>query len=274
MLKRTKRRTCVVLALAAAFTSQMARADLVLSAPPRETPEAGLKTYGPLAEFLSQAIGEKVEYRYSDNWGIYQALMTKGEYDLVFDGPHFVSWRIQHLQHEPLAALSGKLGFVVVARQDDSHVHAVKDLVGKRVCGHAPPNLATLTLFDQFANPSRQPRLVETKGFDGAYQGLLADKCVGTVLPIEAYKKLDADARTKVLYTSEMYANQALTAGPRVSAEVRQKIAKALLQAEGKLASRQIATNFGGSEFVVVTRADYAGYDGLLKNTWGFELRR
>jgi len=271
MLERTKRIACATVALAVFFTIRTATADLVLSAPPRESPEAGLMTYGPLAEFLSKAIGEKVEYRYPANWGIYQALMTKGEYDLVFDGPHFVSWRIQRLQHEPLAALSGKLSFVVVARQDDSHVHAMKDLVGKRVCGHAPPNLATLTLFDQFSNPSRQPRLVETKGFEGAYQGLLAGKCVGTVLPIEAYKKLDAATRTKVLYTSESFTNQALTAGPRVSAEIRQKIAKSLLEAEGKTASRQIAATFGGSEFVAVTKDDYTAYDGLLKNTWGFE---
>jgi ABC-type phosphate/phosphonate transport system substrate-binding protein len=256
-----------------AFAAQMASADLVLSAPPRESPEAGQMIYGPLAEFLSKAIGEQVVYHYPDNWGIYQAQMTKGEYDLVFDGPHFVSWRIQRQQHVPLAALSGKLSFVVVALQSDAHVHAVKDLVGKKVCGHAPPNLATLTLFDQFPNPSRQPRLVETKGFDGAYQGLLAGKCVGTVLPLEAYKKLDAAGRTKVLYTSEPFMNQALTAGPRVSAEVRQKIAKALLQAEGKAASRQIAANFGGTEFVAVTKDDYAGYDGLLKNIWGFEQR-
>jgi ABC-type phosphate/phosphonate transport system substrate-binding protein len=264
----------LALCLAGLLAGGVAQADLILSAPPRETPEAGLKTYGPLAEFLSKAVGEKVVYRYPDTWGVYQALMTKGEYDLVFDGPHFVSWRIQRLQHVPLAALSGKLSFVVVARQDDNRVHTTKDLVGKKVCGHAPPNLATLTLFDQFPNPSRQPILVETKGFDGAYQGLLAGKCVGTVLPVEAHKKLDAAARTKVLYTSEPFMNQALTAGPRVSAEIRQKIAKALLEAEGIIASRQIAATFGGSEFVAVTKDDYAGYGGLLKSTWGFELRR
>jgi ABC-type phosphate/phosphonate transport system substrate-binding protein len=274
MPERTKRIARAALVLSTVFAVQTATADLVLSAPPRETPEAGLTTYGLLAEFLSKAIGEKVEYRYPDTWGIYQALMTKGDYDLVFDGPHFVSWRIQRLQHVPLAALSGKLSFVVVALQTDTHVHAVKDLVGKKVCGHAPPNLATLTLYDQFPNPSRQPRLVETKGFDGAYQGLLAGKCVGTVLPLEVHKKLDGTAaRTKVLYTSEPFTNQALTAGPRVSAEIRQKIAKALLGAEGRMASRQIAATFGGSEFVAVSKDDYAGYDGLLKNTWGFELR-
>ena len=126
MLQRTKRLSGAAIIVAAALVVQTARADLVLSAPPRETPEAGLKLYGPLAEFLSKAIGEKVEYRHPDNWGIYQGLMTKGEYDLVFDGPHFVSWRIQRLKHEPLAALSGKLGFVVVAQQDDSQVRAAQ----------------------------------------------------------------------------------------------------------------------------------------------------
>jgi ABC-type phosphate/phosphonate transport system substrate-binding protein len=271
MSARTNRIARTVFVLSAVFSAQLACADLILSAPPRETPEAGQKTYGPLADFLSNAIGEKVVYHYPDNWGIYQARMTKGEYDLVFDGPHFVSWRIQRLQNVPLVALSGKLSFVIVALQNDPHVHAVKDLVGKKVCGHAPPNLATLTLFDQFPNPSRQPRLVETKGFDGAYQGLLKGTCVGTVLPLEAYKKLDAAGRTRLLYTSEPFMNQALTAGPRVTAETRQKITKALLQADGKAASRQIAANFGGTEFVAVTKEDYAGYDSLLKNTWGFE---
>ena len=98
---------------------------------------------------------------------------------------------------------------------------------------------------------------------------------MGTVLPLEAHKKLEgAIARTRVLHTSEMYTNQALTAGPRVSAAVRQKIAQAMLEAQGEIASRQIAATFGGSEFVAVTKADYAGYDGLLKNTWGFEQRQ
>jgi len=250
-----------------------ARADLILSAPPRETPEAGLKIYGPLVEYLSRVTGEKIEYRYAPNWRHYQALMTKGDYDLVFDGPHFVSWRIARQQHIPLASLAGKLSFVIVARQDDSSVLRVKDLVGKPVCGLAPPNLATLTLFDRFPNPVRQPMLSETKGFDGAYKKLLAGTCVGTVLPVETHKKLSGSKDTKVLHTSELYANQALTAGPRVTAETRQKIVQALLSEEGKPGSRLIAASLGGSEFVAARSEDYAGYDDLLKNSWGFEMR-
>lgn len=263
-----------ILILLATCTLPVASADLIFSAPPRETPEAGRKLYEPLAEYLSRATGEKIEYRYPDNWGIYQALMTKGTYDLVFDGPHFVSWRVQNLQHVPLVALSGKLRFVIVARHDDARIRTVADLAGKNVCGHAPPNLATLTLFERFGNPSRQPRLLETKGFDDAYQQLLASKCAATVLPFDVHQKMEtAGARTKVLYTGEPYANQALTAGPRVSVPVRERIARALLGAEGKKTSRPIAASFGGGEFVAVGGEDYASYGSLLKNVWGFEPR-
>ena len=261
--------------LAIAVSGTAARADLVLSAPPRESAAAGEKLYGPLAEYLSQVSGEKVTYRYPDNWGIYQAVMTKGEYDLVFDGPHFVSWRIARSQHAPLAALTGKLGFVVIVRQDDTQTKKVSDLAGKRVCGHSPPNLATLTLYDRFPNPARQPRLIETQGFDAAYQGLLSGKCLGTVLPTEIHKKLDgAAARTRVLYSSEALPNQALTAGPRVPEAVRNRIKQALLSEAGQATSRPVAAKFGASEFIAVSADDYKGHDNLLRNVWGFEQRR
>ena len=265
----------VVWCLAMAVSNAAARADLVLSAPPRESAAAGEKLYGPLAEYLSQVSGEKVTYRYPDNWGIYQALMTKGEYDLVFDGPHFVSWRIARSRHAPLAALTGKLGFVVIVQQDDNQRKKVSDLAGKQVCGHSPPNLATLTLYDQFPNPSRQPRLVETQGFDAAYQGLLSGKCVGTVLPTEIHKRLDgAGSRTRILYSSEAFPNQALTAGPRVTEAVRNRIKQALLSEAGQTTSRPVAAKFGASEFIAVSAGDYKGYDNLLRNVWGFEQRR
>lgn len=252
-----------------------ASAELALSAPPRETPEAGQKLYGPLAEYLSKVTGEKIEYRHPDNWGIYQAMMTKGTYDLVFDGPHFVSWRIRNLEHVPLVALSGKLRFVIIARKDDSSIQSVADLAGKNVCGHAPPNLATLTLFDRFSNPSRQPRLLESKGFNDAYEKLLASKCTATVLPLEVHQKLDGEgARTKLLFTGEPYANQSLTAGPRVSAPARAKIIQALLSVEGQEKTRPLVTVFGGTEFLATTSDDYASYVNLLKNVWGFEPRR
>src|SRR4030065_392505 len=41
---------------------------LVLSAPPRDTPEEGAKRFAPFADYLSQALGRQVVYRHAGNW--------------------------------------------------------------------------------------------------------------------------------------------------------------------------------------------------------------
>jgi len=254
--------------------STVARSDLIMSAPPREGQSAGQDFYGPLAEYLSRSTGEKVVYRHPDNWAIYQALMTKGEYDLIFDGPHFVSWRIANLKHLPVASLDGNLSFVVVVRKNEKHIRKIEDLAGQRVCGHAPPNLATLTLFDAFTNPARQPRLVETRGFDAAYRGLLSGKCNGTVLPVEIYRKLDERAgRAIVIRTSDPLPNQALTAGPRVSQSVLEKLRHALTTSEGKSHTTPIAERFGARQFIEASADQYKDHARLLRNVWGFEKK-
>jgi len=68
-----------------------AQAELVLSAPPRESFKAGNKLYGPLAEHLTKLLGQKVTYKHPENWLHYQRELRNDVYDIVFDGPHFIS---------------------------------------------------------------------------------------------------------------------------------------------------------------------------------------
>ena len=71
--------------------------NLILSAPPRETAEAGMKIYGPIAQHLSKLLGVIVTYKHPGNWMTYQHEMRDDKYDIIFDGPHFISWREKHL---------------------------------------------------------------------------------------------------------------------------------------------------------------------------------
>ncbi len=103
-----------------AIFSASAAADLVFSAPPRESQAGGADSYAPLAQYLSKVTGQKVDYKYSDNWLSYQKEMQKGTYDLVFDGPHFVGWRMAKLGHVPLVKFPGNLSFVVIVKQADT----------------------------------------------------------------------------------------------------------------------------------------------------------
>ncbi len=242
---------------------------LVFSAPPRGTYAEEVATYQPIVELLSEVIGKKVVYQYSDNWLTYSKDMTMGKYDLVFDGPAFNGWRAERLNHVPLVKLPEDFVFVITARAADKSINDVKDLAGRLVCAHAPPNLGTLTLLSRFDNPARQPRIVETKGWDNSYKAMLEGKCVATVLPIRNLQKMDNGPQrmSKTLYTHRPLPNQALSVGPRVSPTLHARIAQALLSERGKIATAKLRAAYAGKDFVLAAREEYAGLGDLLKDS-------
>lgn len=219
----------VVLALM--FTS--VQAEYVLSAPPRETPEEGEALYGPLAESLGRVLGEKVSYRHPGNWAAYGRNMRDGMYDFVFDAPHFGSWRIEHINHTALAALPGKLDFVIVATNPE--ITTTKDMISRRFCGLESPNMGTLIVQNMFRNPVQQPVYVFIKGgFPAVFDALLAGKCESAVLRSQFYfKKLaDADrAKVRLIQQTKPTPNQTLTGSPRLGNDAKAAITDMLTNA-------------------------------------------
>lgn len=264
-----------LVALSLAFLATLsvpAAADLVFSAPPRESQSGGADSYAPLAKYLSKVTGQKVDYRYSDNWLSYQKEMQQGTYDLVFDGPHFVGWRMAKLGHVPLVKFPGNLSFVVIVKQTESRYNSIQQLAGRTICAHAPPNLATLTVLYEFKNPARQPVIIDTQGFPAAYRDVVSGKCVAAILQAKLAVELDKEAHaTRVIYQSEPLPNQALSAGPRVSPEMQQKIIQALLSDEGKAAASTLLERFKVKEFVPARSKEYLGLGVLLQDVWGFD---
>jgi ABC-type phosphate/phosphonate transport system substrate-binding protein len=246
-----------------------ANSDLVFSAPPRGSYQEEVAIYQPIVELLSKVIGKKVTYQYSDNWLSYSKDMTEGNYDIVFDGPAFNGWRIERMGHTPIVRLPEDFVFVVITKADNDRVKQVKDLAGRKICAHAPPNLGTLTMLSQFDNPARQPVIIETKGWDNAYKAMLDGKCAATVVPIKNLTKNDAGATklTKTLYQHKAMPNQAISVGARITPELHKKIAQALLSEEGKQATAKLRTAYAGKDFIPTTRDEYAGLGDLLKSS-------
>ena len=252
-----------------------AAADYVFSAPPRGDGGDESDVYQPIAEYLSAATGKKIVYRHSDNWLTYHNEMRKGAYDLVFDGPHFLSWRIEKLRHEPIVKFPGKLAFVVIARKDNDRIQSVSNLAGHTVCGMPAPNLATLTMYSLFDNPARQPLVLEAKSFKQAYDDMLAGRCVAAALRDAAFNKLDKDKKAaKVLFHSKGVPNQAFSAGPRFSPDDKQKMVKAMLAPEAKVKLAKFLERFNmqDKDLLPAERAEFEGVAVLLKDTFGFDL--
>ncbi|MEJ2105930.1 MAG: PhnD/SsuA/transferrin family substrate-binding protein, partial [Acidiferrobacteraceae bacterium] len=155
---------------------------IVFSAPPRGSETKETAVYKPIADYLSRALGRPVVYRYPDNWLNYQKQMQDGHYDIIFDGPHFIGWRMAKIGHQPLVKLPGLLKFVVFTRADNKTIHSLDQLAGRPVCGLAPPNLATLSMYDQFPNPVRQPLVIGVKSFPDDYARVMDGGCMAGVM--------------------------------------------------------------------------------------------
>jgi ABC-type phosphate/phosphonate transport system substrate-binding protein len=250
-----------------------ARAELILSSAPRDTKEKEEDIYKPLTDFLTKVAGQKVTFRHGDNFLVYQSEMRKGAYDIVFDGPAFVGWRMAKLGHVPLVKFPGKLVFVLAVKKDQGKINTLKDMSGRTICGFPPPNLATLTVLDEFDNPARIPMILESKAFPESYKSMVAGKCVGAILQKKLFEDLDKEKQAaKVIFTSKPLPNQAFSAGPKVKPELRAKLVEALLSPEGLAASEKMREVFKAPKLEAASVEEYQGLGRLLRNEWGFEL--
>ena len=245
----------------------------VFSAPPRESEQAANEIYKPIAEYLTRVTGKPVVYKHPANWIAYQADMRKGGYDLVFDGPHFNGWRAANLQHNVLVKASGEHSFVVAVKKNSARLNDVKQLAGRAVCGMSPPNLGTLTVLNEFDNPMRQPVIQNTESWETIYLDLQAGRCAAAILPTRNLAKYDAlGENTRIIYRARTFPSQALSAGPRVSAEDQIRIVRALTAPEARqpLARLREANALAG-DFVPAHKNEYLGIASILKDTWGYQ---
>lgn len=237
----------------------------VFSAPPSGTYEEELGKYQPIAAYLSRITGKRFVYQYSDNWLSYSKNMAGGAYDMLFDGPAGNGWRVERMDHTPLVKLASEIVYIVVTRAD-APVVPLKQLAGRRMCAVAAPDVGALALTSQFDNPARQPVMAEAKDWQEAYKGLLEGRCVGAVVPQSALSMIDRRT-VKVIYQHNPLPNQAFSAGPRLSKELKDKIRDALLAAPGKEATAKLRATHGGVDFVPATPAEYVGLGKLLKDS-------
>ena len=243
---------------------------LVFTAPPRETPEQGKEIYQPIAEYLSKVIGKKIVYRHPGTWGVYRTEMLKGSYDLIFDGPHFNSYRMEKLSHNILVKIPERHEFVVIVRKEQKF-SALSQMAGYTFCTHAPPNLGTLVLLSQFDNPARQPVIINTNGWENIYEGVVSGKCVGGVLPVANLKTHAHPDVTRVVFKTGELPNQAFSAGPRISPQDQARIAAALTSPDAAAPTAKLRAAYRvGDSFALANNQEYRGLAVYLRNEWGY----
>ncbi len=264
-------RTIGLSLLLIALTTSVKAEDYLFSAPPRGKVADEQARYKPIAEFLTAKTGHTFRYQRESAWLTYQFNMLNNNYDLIFDGPHFVSWRIKERGHIPLLKLPVEHIWVVVVGKD-SKLQTLDDLVAHSFCGHPTPNFATLTLLSHYPNPLREPILKRTLGWKHIYEGVVAGECDAGVVPLAGLKKFDPQReRVKVIHQHHPFPNQAFTAGPRIPRELAKQIVELLQSPEGQEATQNLRDRYtAGKQLVEATASEYAGISDILTNSYGY----
>jgi ABC-type phosphate/phosphonate transport system substrate-binding protein len=250
----------------------VALSDYVFTAPPRESKEESIEIYQPVADFFTKAIGEKFVFRNQDSWSEYTIAMKNQEYDVAFDGAHFVSWRIKYINHEILAKLPDLLIWRLVALKGSTGINTLDDMIGKKLCAPKSPNFGYLIMMSHYTNPEREPVQVVTKSWKDGYDGVIKGDCDAAVMPKANHLKFDPDlAKTKAVYTHLPYPNQAFTAGPKLSSTLKLKLRNAILSDDGQAAMSLLRERFSPGTFLVsAENEEYEGISLVLKRAENF----
>ena len=260
-------RLCCIIFTLCCMSFSAAQTKLILSAPPRETPQAGQEQYGVIAKELSKVLGMEVVYEHPGNWTNYAALMRAGKYDILFDGPHFAAWRMKHVNHVPVVRLPGALKFLILAHAENNQIKSLRDLIGKNICGLASPNLGTMAVFALYENPVIQPEIKVIKGgMKNVLQAFLRGECEAAVVRDKVYLSLPQEKKDliKIIDKSEDMPNQTITVSTKISVYNRDKIQKFLVSKEGAKTAEKLLGIYSRNNKIFLP-ADINEYMGLEK---------
>lgn len=269
IISKVQTRICSAIFLLGIMNCNLASAEYVLTAPPRESAIEGLKMYQPIADQLSVLLGEPVVYKQPSGWFDYAAKMRSGQYDIVFDGPHFTAWRLKHLDHTPVVVLPGTLDFILISKKGNLSITKTSDLIGRQICSMLSPFLGADFVYELFSNPVVQPIIYEVKGgMKKVYQAFKRGECDAAMVRDLLFNRLPAKARDKlrILARTKPVPNQTITVSQRLKKNAK-KIADFMISKQGVLAADKLLSQYSRSakHFERPNRKKYVGVERLLE---------
>jgi ABC-type phosphate/phosphonate transport system substrate-binding protein len=259
---------CLIFALLSFLISfaPVNAANYLLTVQPVFPPEEAKKAYKPLADFLTKATGDTIYFEPALNFVSYWESMKKGGFDLVLGPAHFTDYRVKRQNYTVLAKFPDVVSFTLVTGEE-TLILEPRELVGKTVATLASPSLGALRLAEMFPNPLRQPVIVEVDNSVDAVQQILDGNAIAAIIPsplVGRYPNLNS------VVSTEQVPHMALSASPTVPKETREKIRKALLNADKTEEGKQFLKQFNIPRWEAATAKTYDGYASLLEGVWGY----
>src|SRR3989344_3860847 len=245
--------------------------DLVFIIQPILNEEQTRKAYQPLADYLSKVAGKRVVIRTLPNFVAYwETMRLVNAYDLVLDAAHFTDYRIQKLGFRVLAKIPDTVSYSLIVGSGTLVIDPI-ELIGKTVATPGAPPVGAARLNAMYPNPVRQPVIVDSGTAEESIQMLLKNKVQAAMVPTPLVSQQMAQGGgISVVTTTEPIPHIALSAAPRLSAELREKIRAAVVNAPNTADGKKMLKGINFERFDPANEQIYAGQGILLKEYWGY----
>jgi phosphonate transport system substrate-binding protein len=238
---------------------------LRLAIQPIQSEQRTREIFLPLAEYIEDVTGSSVEIvTYPNFLSFWSETQKPDTYDMVFDAAHFIDYRNKNHDFTVLAKQTGTVSYSLIV-PEDSLVFDPQELIGKKIATLGPPSLGAVRIEQIFENPLRQPLVIETDNSEQAMQMVLEGKVDAAMLPTPLVSaQMSGEGGVNVVMTTEPVPSMAFSVSPRVNAENREKLDKAMKETDKTEAGKKMLEQTRLNPFEDTNNAAYFGYSELL----------
>lgn len=233
---------------------------------PTHNPEKIKQLYQPLVNYLNKETGHTFNVVTSSSYISYWAKMKKGQFDLILDAAHFTDYRIKRMNYTVLAKIPSTVSFSIITNEN-SIVTDYKKLVGKKLITLPSPSLSSMQLAQLFPNPARQPNVTNTNSAEEAIKSVQIGKYYAALVPTSMLRGV---TNVNTVNTSVETPQMAISASPRISKELQNKIKSALIKASSTPNGQSMLSAIHVPAFKDANAKTYQGYEKLLASVWGY----
>ncbi|MBE9567856.1 MAG: phosphate/phosphite/phosphonate ABC transporter substrate-binding protein [Proteobacteria bacterium] len=129
--------------------------------------------FSPLVQYLSTRLSIPVRIETAPDFAEFSRRTQQGErYDILFTAPHFYPRASDQAGYRLIASVDSSGLWAVIVAPEDSHIHGIEDLKGKRMATVQQASLATLLirkyLTSEGIDPDKDLTLVSTPSHDAS----------------------------------------------------------------------------------------------------------
>lgn len=263
------RNIALAVALSFGLAAPVMAADYYLAVEPIYPPAQAQQVYKPLLAYLSKSTGHRFLLKPAANYHVYwRDMRTNAKVDFAFEEAHFTEYRINRQKFVPLARVADATNFVLLA-DPQREKSGVNGLIGDRIVSMSAPSMGYLLLGELYSNPLAQPEINSAAatwrdGVEMVFSGETDAAMVPNYVARE-YPNLVP------LFTSREFAARAFSASQTVPADVRKKVADALLRLHRDSSLNEVLVELGTTQFVPANTSEYTGSERLLRGVFGYQ---